>query len=1058
MYGFGGTNFIISEHTSIGTITNSIDAVARAAALAANGMGGAVASGGDNTLKTKITINNKTLEVNGADLSAVDKIELTHAMSKIQFNAAMEVDSDIYDPGGRSLGIVQVSADTIFNGNIGQNGAAGAVIYQVIVDDTINTTFQSSVIRATELVLDNDSHIIINPVNNSVLIAAAINTTEAPGDLLGKITINPDAVNTVIFNDEIGGIDERVKKIKITDGLGAVTFREDVFAKQIKVGAANVTFEKAVNLVNSTLALGNADKQGLLNFTADGTVSLSAATFKGDISTKTNNEGTLIYNDLAKAGGVPTKVLGGRIVTGLNNLKGLHFSKAGSQIQLSAADIGAGEIKLLAADQLLFVDDNINYAGRIKGNAKVRFDGRSQVNWLGENGARLAEVIAGAGAITFNQPIYADKMDIVAGGNVRIATRTISANNIYLRAGSNINFVNGLDAAVAIENDAPGSGTVTYSANGMVGSVGTALSPTQAVIFANNAQHTLHSNIYSNNITFDAGVFIPNADNIVITGGAIVGANNLGALWHAQDANTIITAAEAARLAGIEAARLAEVARVRREAVVVVEAIREIERNAPEAQRVAKVAAAINTYQPDVAQEVLRTAAAEVQIEHLGNLAQGSSTVQDVSEQVRTLENSIENNNLNQPVSETIRQQIETIESPILTAKNLNKVIEDFEAKNIIFSNSFATEAFTDTKTSARTVAEQAILYVASEQQLTTSERKKDKASQDTASEQSKILLEQVNDIITSTVSSRVDDISIDLVSGLSSGDDDHKILTGVWASGLYGVNKQDSNNNRSGYKGNVAGGTIGVDFNISADILAGISYSNVASNIKFKDTLAGNKLEGTSHIASIYAHTALTDKLSLQSTFAIGKNNISTKRLQSIGGGETKVATGKLDNTSYIASASASYIAYANNNFSILPTIGLRYGYYKDGKFKETGVGVHNIEIASKSSSDLTGILGTKIAYHMSVSEDTTIIPSLSLAVEQKLKSDQAKVKAKLSWMENYFENDPSLNKSTKTSYNIGANVLAQHKNIELTAGYNLVIKKKFQSHQGSVKLRLQF
>lgn len=306
LYGFGGTNFIISEHTSIGTITNSIDAVARAAALAANGMGGAVASGGDNTLKTKITINNKILEVNGSDLSAVDKIELTHAMSKIQFNAAMEVDSDIYDPGGRSLGIVQVSADTIFNGNIGQNGAAGAVIYQVIVDDTINTTFQSSVIRATELVLDNDSHIIINPVNNSVLIAAAINTTEAPGDLLGKITINPDAVNTVIFNDEIGGIDERVKKIKITDGLGAVTFREDVFAKQIKVGAANVTFEKAVNLVNSTLALGNADKQGLLNFTADSTVSLSAATFKGDISTKTNNEGTLIYNDLAKAGGVPT--------------------------------------------------------------------------------------------------------------------------------------------------------------------------------------------------------------------------------------------------------------------------------------------------------------------------------------------------------------------------------------------------------------------------------------------------------------------------------------------------------------------------------------------------------------------------------------------------------------------------------------------------------------------------------------------------------------------------------------------------------------------------------
>jgi len=387
----------------------------------------------------------------------------------------------------------------------------------------------------------------------------------------------------------------------------------------------------------------------------------------------------------------------------------------------------------------------------------------------------------------------------------------------------------------------------------------------------------------------------------------------------------------------------------------------------------------------------------------------------------------------------------------------LNKIIETFEAKNISFSNNFAGEAFVDAKVTQRTVAEQAILYVASEQQLTTDERKKDKASQDTASEQSKILLEQVSDIVTSTVSNRVDNISIDLISGLSSGDDDRKILTGVWASGLYGMNKQDSSNNRSGYKGNVAGGTIGIDFDISADILAGISYSNFVSNIKFKDTLVGNKLEGNSHIASIYGQTMLTDKLSLQTTFAIGKNKIVSKRLQAIGGGETKVATGKLDNTSYIANASASYIAYANNNFSILPTIGLRYGYYKDGKFKETGVGVHNIEVASKKSSDLTGILGTKVAYQMYLSEDTTIIPSLSLAVEQKLKSTQAKVKAKLSWMENYFENDLSSSKSKRTSYNIGANVLAQHKNIELTAGYNLHIKKKFQSHQGSLKLRLQ-
>lgn len=112
---------------------------------------------------------------------------------------------------------------------------------------------------------------------------------------------------------------------------------------------------------------------------------------------------------------------------------------------------------------------------------------------------------------------------------------------------------------------------------------------------------------------------------------------------------------------------------------------------------------------------------------------------------------------------------------------------------------------------------------------------------------------------------------------------------------------------------------------------------------------------------------------------------------------------------------------------------------------------------VAGKSGNLVTGIAGIKLVAPQQLSNDTQIIPGLHASVENSFNNKQPNVKARFIWADNYFENN-SAAKMPKTGYNIGASVLTKHKNIELLATYNCNLRTKYQSHQGSLKLKLLF
>ena len=294
-------------------------------------------------------------------------------------------------------------------------------------------------------------------------------------------------------------------------------------------------------------------------------------------------------------------------------------------------------------------------------------------------------------------------------------------------------------------------------------------------------------------------------------------------------------------------------------------------------------------------------------------------------------------------------------------------------------------------------------------------------------------------------------------IAAIAAGDDSFNVVKGLWISGVYGVSNQDSIKDASGYKGKIAGGSVGGDIDINDNTMIGASYSHLVSGVKFKDNLSGNELDINSNILSLYARQNITDKFYINGMVSFGKSQINNKRSLEVAG-LSKTAKSKINSTSYNSELDVSY-NLTGKKMIVIPSVGLRYGHYTNGSYKESGVGVHNLEFDKSSYSDGAFAAGTKMLMPKRLSDDTKITPSIILSVEKEIRTKKQPIaRTKLSWMDKYIESEPSLKGTTDASGNIGLGMLVEHKNLEMNAQYNLHFKERYQAHQGSLQLRINF
>ncbi|WP_342170051.1 autotransporter domain-containing protein [Rickettsia endosymbiont of Seladonia tumulorum] len=316
--------------------------------------------------------------------------------------------------------------------------------------------------------------------------------------------------------------------------------------------------------------------------------------------------------------------------------------------------------------------------------------------------------------------------------------------------------------------------------------------------------------------------------------------------------------------------------------------------------------------------------------------------------------------------------------------------------------------------------------------------------------------IQTVQKVTKDSIFTRLDSIAVvkineDNNAAIAAGDEESPVKRGLWMRTMYGVNNQGRVNNINGYRGINKGGTVGFDVEIDNNII-GIAYSNVHSVFKFKNNNNNDKEIIKSHIVSIYGQKELPKNFVLQGLVVASKNFIKNKTTYLFNNTKFK-SNVKHRNHSYNAEALLNYNYLATNNIVITPNIGLRYGKSRDGVYNETGISIQEIALATKENNILSGIIGAKTKIPL---KNNNLGLTLHSSIEHNFNEKTQRVNRTIQIQGNKFTQNHIIPKQAKTAYNLGGGIIGSVKNTIISLDYNYYLNKRYHSHQGSIKLKV--
>lgn len=310
------------------------------------------------------------------------------------------------------------------------------------------------------------------------------------------------------------------------------------------------------------------------------------------------------------------------------------------------------------------------------------------------------------------------------------------------------------------------------------------------------------------------------------------------------------------------------------------------------------------------------------------------------------------------------------------------------------------------------------------------------------------------NTLIT-TESSNIQDTE----SGIAAGEENPlALLKGVWIRGLYGDINQGQKSGQVGFHGQTKGGTIGIDGNLNDNTIIGLSYTRMLANFKYKKG-QGNKVDTISDFASLYGVNKINNNFILQGLFSVGKTKAKQKTQHLVGINTFKAATGKSKVNTYSVESILNYkIPVSNSDFYIMPNVGFRFNKNYDGGYSEHGAGIYNLTVSSKEHSSWAIITGIKMGKAHRISDSLTITTGIHAEIDHYVHNKTKQAKTKMQWSDTFIDGTSIAIKTDKTGYNVGASLLGARKSSEILATYNLHLRGKYTSHQGSFRFSLLF
>lgn len=326
----------------------------------------------------------------------------------------------------------------------------------------------------------------------------------------------------------------------------------------------------------------------------------------------------------------------------------------------------------------------------------------------------------------------------------------------------------------------------------------------------------------------------------------------------------------------------------------------------------------------------------------------------------------------------------------------------------------------------------------------------------------SRLTSPSISTIAHSVVSSAVAASHTAIVSRVSTASmalaaaDDKVVELGVWGSGFGGHASQKAYGKQEGAKTNSKGMAIGLDAEVNDDTMVGLAAAHSVSKVKLTGPQEGDVVDSTNYNFSFYGAANLGNNWFAEGSASLGNSHIRSASNRIIGDNASAIAKSKFDIVSYSGQIVGGYNYKISDDTVLSPLAGVSYVRYNSASTKETGAGVQNRNIYMKAINKVDGIFGARMNHNIILDDNNLINLELRATGERAFKSKAPSTDIKL---EGY---DKSLSKGSekpaRNGFNIGTSVTAKSGMIEYGAGYDFHSSKKYQAHQGSVKLKVYF
>ncbi len=289
--------------------------------------------------------------------------------------------------------------------------------------------------------------------------------------------------------------------------------------------------------------------------------------------------------------------------------------------------------------------------------------------------------------------------------------------------------------------------------------------------------------------------------------------------------------------------------------------------------------------------------------------------------------------------------------------------------------------------------------------------------------------------------------------NSVAAGDEENNY--GAWITPFYGQSIQKDRKLNDGYKTRNYGVTLGADTKLSEESTVGIGVSHIRSVLENTRNYVDDKGKVNTYILSTYGQYNLPKNYFIQGIISYGQSYISNN--------ETRKITPEIKELAQVKYKTRNYgIQFLlGNEYSFLksyifkPMVGLRYNGFSNVRYKETGTSNENLSVYKKAVNRVEGVIGGKVSALLS-NKKLTIKPMIQGFINNNLTN---KKPVTITTLDGLSSPLPSrAEKPERLSYDIGAGINIDHKNMEFSVIHEIELERRFIAHQTMLGFKFHF